>query len=123
MHSWPPAGASPVQGGEGELLLTQVLVVVLGSVLVVISEFGLGQEGAKLHGLLWGTLEVTCQEGFSNVQEEDMPAKEGENDSGLLGITVSQPAFWAGVWLRARMLGFYTQCCGVRGHGGDSKLN
>lgn len=72
--------ASPVQGGTGELLLTQVLVVVLGSVLIVVSEFGLGQEGAKLHCLLWGTLEVTCQEGFSNVQEEDMPAKGGEND-------------------------------------------
>lgn len=79
-RGWPPARASPVQGGERELLLTQVLVVVLGSVLVVISEFGLSQEGAELHSLLWRTLEVTCQEGFSNVQEEDMPAKEGEND-------------------------------------------
>lgn len=108
--------ASPVQGGNGELLLTQVLVVVFGSVLVVVSEFGLGQEGAKLHCLLWGTLEVTCQEGFSNVQEEDMPAKEGENDWGLLGITVPQPGFWAGVWLRERMLGFYTQCCDARTH-------
>lgn len=72
--------ASPVQGSAGEFLLTQVLIVVLGCVLVVVSEFGLGQEGAKLHCLLWGALEVACQEGFFNVQEKDMPAKEGEND-------------------------------------------
>lgn len=74
----PPA-ASPVQCGAGELFLTQVLIAVLGSVLVVVSEFGLGQEGTKFHCLLWGTLEVACQEGLFNVQEKDMPAREGEN--------------------------------------------
>lgn len=70
--------ASPVQSGAGELFLTQVLIAVLGGVLVVVAKFGLGQEGAKFHGLLWGTLEVACQEGLFNVQEKDMPAREGE---------------------------------------------
>lgn len=80
MHGLPGAVALPVQSSTGELLFTQVLVVVLGSILVVVSEFGLGQEGTKLHCLLRGTLEVACQEGFFNVQEKDMPVKEGEND-------------------------------------------
>lgn len=70
--------ASPVQSGAGELFLTQVLIAVLGGVLVVVAKFGLGQEGTKFHGLLWGTLEVACQEGLFNVQEKDMPAREGE---------------------------------------------
>jgi hypothetical protein len=52
----------------------------LGGVLVVVSKFGLSQEGTEFHGLLWGTLEVACQEGLFNVQEKDMPAREGEKD-------------------------------------------
>lgn len=70
--------ASPVQGGAGELLCTQLLVVVLGRVLIVVSKLGLGQEGTEFHCLLWGALEVACQEGLFDMQEEDMPAKHCE---------------------------------------------
>lgn len=48
-------------------------MAVLGRVLVVVPKLGLGQEGAEFHCLLWGTLEVACQEGFLYMQEKDMP--------------------------------------------------
>lgn len=81
----------------------------MGGVLVVVSEFGLGQEGAKFHGLLWGTLEVARQEGLFNVQEKDMPAKE-RRESLRLGITVSEVACGAGVRLKARAIAQRTVC-------------
>lgn len=58
---------SPVQGCTGELPGTQLLVAVLGGVLVVVSKLGLGQEGAELHRLLRGTLEMAGQEGLLDV--------------------------------------------------------
>lgn len=73
-----PNAASPVQSSAGELLCTQLLVAVLGSVLIVVSKLGLCQEGTELHCLLWGALEVACQEGLLDMQEEDMPAKQCE---------------------------------------------
>lgn len=75
--------ASPVQGGRGELLGTQLLIVILGSVLVVVSKLGLGQEGTEFHCLLWGTQKVACQEGLLDVQEKDMPAEQGESEVTL----------------------------------------
>ena len=48
--------------------------------LVVVPKLGLGQEGTEFHCLLWGTLEVACKEGFLDMQEKDMPAKQCENE-------------------------------------------
>lgn len=72
--------ASPVQGCTGELLCTQLLVAVLGSVLIVVSKLGLGQEGAEFHRLLGGTLEVAGQERLLDMQEKDMPTKQCKNE-------------------------------------------
>lgn len=72
--------ASPVQGGTGQLLCTELLIVVLGSVLIIVSKLGLGQEGAQFHCLLRRTLQVTRQERLLNMQEKDMPAKQCENE-------------------------------------------
>ena len=77
------AAASPVQGGTGEFLCTELLVAVLGSVLIIVSELGLGQEGAEFHCLLRGTLEVAGQEGLLDMQEKDMPAKQCDNEVTL----------------------------------------
>lgn len=81
LNSSTPTAASPVQGRAGELLGAQLLVVVLGSVLVVVPELGLGQQGAELHCLLRRTGQMAGQEGLLDVQEEDMPAKQGGNEA------------------------------------------